>query len=241
MKDRMNFNDLLKWQQQMLDTHGWFIHHVFDADQTPNNINYHTHGLRENLDHPDLQLCLPIRQEDAHALFELAVAAIRNGDRFEAGKDFADILPNGYRLQFMHVQESGRRVLRMLVPDASGGYSEEPYRQQLELPYDGVPLLPLYYETADISDAADVRMFLQGLICEHRLNFHPDAGFENYIDTATGKPVFRPKDAEHLDRLMEHCFRVCGKKADIYGMALDITRRTRKAAQAIRRNAGPRH
>lgn len=226
--------DMLQWQQQMLEKHGWFIHGVIDATNTPNNTNYHTHGLRESFDHPDLQLCLPLRQGDAHTILHILVNAIKTGQRFLPEKEYSGVLANGYLLHFMPACESGRKVLRALIPDPSGGYTEVPYRKQLEQPSDGMPLLPLYYDISDITDTADVQIFLHGLIVGYKLNFHPNDRFENYIDTATGQPVLSPKDAAHLNRLMDHCFEVCGSGADIYGMALNIHRKQLK-------NAPPSH
>jgi Domain of unknown function (DUF4262) len=123
---------LLRKQEAMLKENGWVAHFVFDDGDFPNRTNYHTHGLADNFQHADLQICLHIQPKIAHGLFAAAVKNIKNGVVYQAGKEYDQILTGGFTVKFIEVQETDRTLLRMLIPDENGKYDAPFYREQLD-------------------------------------------------------------------------------------------------------------
>ena len=49
------------------------------------------------------------------------------------------------------------------------------------------------------------------------VNFHPDTGFEDYINLEKHEPTYTPDEVKAYNALMEQCFDVCEEaKVDIY-------------------------
>ena len=98
------------------------IHHVSDDQRnSPSGVNCHTHGLTESCGHRDLQITLPIRPTVAAAVLNhLHHLIAKCGMRFNPGdrtKMFADCHAE---LTFVSATESGRAVLRVVLPDPAG-------------------------------------------------------------------------------------------------------------------------
>jgi len=127
------FENMRNKHKEYLEKYGWVAHYVIEDSAYPNGINYHTHGLVENYHHSDLQICLPLRQEHAHAIFEAAIERIKEGFVFRAGQSYNNILGGGFAISFMEVETDGLALLRMLLPDANGGYESPSYKEQLEI------------------------------------------------------------------------------------------------------------
>ena len=69
----------------------------------------------------------------------------------------------------------------------------------------------------------DVTEFFKYIYCQRGVNFHPDDGFDRYIDLETKQPAFSDSECELYDRLMVECFAVCeDMNVDIYDHALTI-------------------
>lgn len=128
---RPSMEALQKKQAAILEKYGWMVHYVFDDDEFPNRTNYHTHGISDNFNHPDLQICLPIQPEVAHGLFEAAINNIKKGLVYDANIEYDNILAGGFKVKFMETQDGSRKVLRMLIPDENGGYDAPYYKEQL--------------------------------------------------------------------------------------------------------------
>lgn len=74
-----------------------------------------------------------------------------------------------------------------------------------------------------IQTTSEVEQFINCLILEENLNFHPDEDFRNYIHLDTGLPSYLPEKADHRNKLLEACFKVCKKEnADIYGIGIEM-------------------
>lgn len=100
----------------------------------PNLCNAHTHGM-EKYGHPDFQLvlALPIR-EIGRILNELGFR-VRAGERFKAGDMVSGIFEDCH-VRLDEFEESERKVLRVMIPDACNRFPEEeqcgdPYKLQL--------------------------------------------------------------------------------------------------------------
>lgn len=105
-----------KWADDMMQKHGWYVHFVA-PDDGPTGANYHTHGLQESFEHPDLQIVLNIPEKVAHNLFHNAVDRIKAGEKFQAGQRAGQICGGGYEVKFVEAHEGDRTVLRMILPD----------------------------------------------------------------------------------------------------------------------------
>jgi len=70
---------------KMMKDYGWAAHYVPYDD---NHINYHTHGLSENFNHPDLQIVLPISMENAHGIVSNIIDDIKEGNKFYENKNY---------------------------------------------------------------------------------------------------------------------------------------------------------
>jgi len=117
---------------EYLEKYGWVAHYVIDDPAHPNGVNYHTHGLAEHYHHLDLQICLPLRQQHAHAIFEAAIERIKEGFVFRAGQLYDNILAGGFAISFLEVETDGVARLRILLPDENGRYESPAYKEQLE-------------------------------------------------------------------------------------------------------------
>jgi hypothetical protein len=107
----------------MADDHATItIHHVFgDTANSPSGTNSHTHGLAELRGHHDLQITLPVRPEVAAAVFNRLVHLILNcGMRFRPGDRCPNVANAHMDVGFIASRESGRVVLRVILPDREG-------------------------------------------------------------------------------------------------------------------------
>lgn len=126
--------------KKQMEKHGWFAHYVFDDPATPYGVNAHTHGLPMTFKHPDIQIVMPLPPELVHCVFSSAIELIKGGVRFEhLSPSHAGILKS-YLVRFIKAQESGRDVLRMILPDKHGciypPHMDEDWVRQFELPAD---------------------------------------------------------------------------------------------------------
>ena len=88
-------------------------------------IEIHTHGFERMFSHPDLQFVHPLPTDKAMLLMNKVVELIRAGRQFKAGDETEDVL-EGCRICFVAATESGRPVLRMVVPGPNGHIEYEP-------------------------------------------------------------------------------------------------------------------
>jgi hypothetical protein len=122
-----------EWDQEMLQKYGWFVHYVPGDDPLP--LNAHTHGVKENFNHPDIQIVLPIDTKVLHGVFVSVLDNIReNAVTYEAGKQYDDVLMR-FPVQFKKAIECEREVLRLILPDPNGFFPDHPmcdenYREQ---------------------------------------------------------------------------------------------------------------
>lgn len=127
-----SFAQQLNLEQEMLREHGWYVHFVPDDDKYPNHINFHTHGLEESFNHPDLQICFPLDIKTAHAIFNDAINLIREGTSFRAGVKYPGVIGGDLLVEFIESRESRRTVLRMIFPNKEGTYEGQIFAAQFE-------------------------------------------------------------------------------------------------------------
>lgn len=115
------------WEDQCMQKHGWYAHFITDeSPECPFGQNMHTHGIPSTFPGAyDVQLCLPqgIPPNAAHGFFVSYVDLLKKGQRFEHGDSSAGIM-KGYDVLFARAEETGRELLRMILPDKKGSFDE---------------------------------------------------------------------------------------------------------------------
>jgi hypothetical protein len=122
-------------EAQWLAEQGWYSHYVFGVDLTrPHIVDAHTHGLREKFGVPEFQIVLKLPQGMVNELFHVLVDRLKTGARFEAGKDYSDVLSDGFLVRMVAASDSfGVTVLRVILPDSQGNFgatAEPPWNDQ---------------------------------------------------------------------------------------------------------------
>lgn len=123
MKCCHDLNRLKNLEREAQKKFGWYIHIVDRGDDScPYGFNAHTHNLRKILDHPDLQIVFPLPQDIVQPIFTNLVTMMKNENRrYTAGEVYYP--HNGdksYPITFINAIESGREVLRVILPDRYG-------------------------------------------------------------------------------------------------------------------------
>lgn len=133
---RKRFNEVSNQFDDMIRKNGWASHYIpYD-----NRINYHTHGVELTYNHLDFQITFPMPMESAHHIAGVLVQAVKDGEKFEEGKEYVGYLVGEYKLSFKKYMENGRDVLRVLLPDENNRLPHEQgckgiYKKQLmEIP-----------------------------------------------------------------------------------------------------------
>lgn len=107
-----------QWQKDMLDQHGWYWHAVIDDPDSPLGFKIVTYGLEKSFGHPDIQIVFPLEQAQAQSVLDRVVELIKKGRKFKPGREYTDVLGQGYSVRFKQGQDGKRRLLRMILPDA---------------------------------------------------------------------------------------------------------------------------
>ena len=128
--------------QQSID---WIIHMVGSTGEPGNSFidcacNAHTHGM-EKYHHLDFQMVLADADAIGYVLNSLG-RRVQNGEKFKNGDLVMGIFED-CPVKLVAFEETGRNVLRVIIPDAQGIFPNEancayPYNIQLK------PLAELY-------------------------------------------------------------------------------------------------
>lgn len=119
-----------KKEAQAMKDIGWYAHYVTDDPGTPFQFNYHTHGFPQKFGHPDIQVCFPVPFDIAHRIAWSAAHHLEEGGKLEAGKS-SDAILEGYEVMCIKAHESGRDVIRLVLPDKNGRFEGEFFKQML--------------------------------------------------------------------------------------------------------------
>lgn len=93
----------------------YIIHYVGDPSYG-GYIDAHTHGLVENFSHKDLQIVFPYETPQTATLLNRLIDAIDKGTKFEVGIKYPGFFTS-CDIEFIEVQDRGRVLLRLLIPD----------------------------------------------------------------------------------------------------------------------------
>jgi hypothetical protein len=114
-----SLNKLDIMRKNMIAKYGFCIDAVVCGVEIP---DYHTHGLMESLDHPELQIIYPMPMELACQLIHNAVRLIKQGKRLEPGKLYAEIV-EGYDIEMEWAED--QTLIRMIMPPPPEGEGHE--------------------------------------------------------------------------------------------------------------------
>ena len=97
----------------------WIIHGVCGGEF----VNFHTHGL-ERYGHKDFQMVLPYPHHELCRILNTFGDQVRDGKRFQDGDCIQGIYED-CEVQIREFEETGRTVLRVIVPDKNNRFPEE--------------------------------------------------------------------------------------------------------------------
>lgn len=134
------FEQIIEMQARMMEEYGFIIHSVFPTDENDASYSHHTHGLKENFNHMDLEIALPLPQQLAGQIIHSMVDQIKEGASFE-DKLTSDKVIMNYDVHLVRVNEDGREVLRVILPDPEGRFPfDEDCRDIYNRQLDGVEI-----------------------------------------------------------------------------------------------------
>lgn len=131
---KMGMEKFMQMRAELMTKYGWVADIVMDADLP----NVHTHGLKENYDHPDLQAVAFIDPKIIHGVMCGIVDRIKDGDKFIAGVDYDGVIKN-FKVRFVDAIENNRPVLRLILPDQHGHLDREAMTDDFDCQYEGIP------------------------------------------------------------------------------------------------------
>lgn len=85
--------------------------------------NAHTHGM-EKYGHKDFQLVLQLSAQEIGRILNTMGNRVRAGERFKAG-DLVSGIYEDCDIRLVEFEESGRKVLRVVIPDGNNAFPEE--------------------------------------------------------------------------------------------------------------------
>jgi uncharacterized protein DUF4262 len=115
---------------------GWYANYVPNHGESPTGFSTHTYGLDESWSHANIQIVWPVPPDMGYDMLHTVVELIRKGKRFEPGRKYTDVL-HDYDVMFAWATESGRRVLRMILPDKKNGVARDEIRKPFSKQWEG--------------------------------------------------------------------------------------------------------
>jgi hypothetical protein len=121
---------VLEKEKKLIEDYGWYAHYVPGSDEFPFGINMHTHGVAENFDHPDLQICVNMNPHSGHSIISDVIKNIKDGKKYVAGEKYGELIKPKpgyvgpeYKVLFLEAEEMDRKVLRLIFPDVDGTFT----------------------------------------------------------------------------------------------------------------------
>jgi len=116
--------DMRTKQDELMKKYGWIVHYIISDADYPFSVNVHTHGFPSKFKHPDMQLCVPISQENAQGIMWNLAKRLETGDTFQPNEKYNDII-EGFPVLICHAMENSRDILRVVFPDKNGRFDTE--------------------------------------------------------------------------------------------------------------------
>ena len=101
-------------QKELIEKYGFVIHNVFPSSEYEILWSHHTHGLKENFNHTDLEIVLPIDPQIVGSVFHGMVDLIKDGESFE-NKLTSDKVIKNYSVQLVKVSDGQRDLIRVVL------------------------------------------------------------------------------------------------------------------------------
>ena len=98
----------------------WIIHGVCDGQR----VNFHTPGM-DRYGHKDFQIVLPYPHQELCRILNTLGFQVRDGKVFSNGESIPGIYED-CDVRLMEFEETGRMVLRVIVPDKNNRFPDEP-------------------------------------------------------------------------------------------------------------------
>lgn len=76
------------------------------------------------------------------------------------------------------------------------------------------------YLPTQIETPVDVQNFINYLLLEEKLNFHPDTPFSDYVAYVDNKPTYTPDQCAERECLLDQCFALVGDA--IYDVGFEL-------------------
>lgn len=103
----------------------WIIHYIIDDHGPfPYLCNAHTHGMEE-YNHLNFQVVINFPAEHYCYLLNTIAMRVKNGELFQDG-DMVSGLYTDCDIILKKVRETGRDVLRLIIPDKHNRFPEDP-------------------------------------------------------------------------------------------------------------------
>lgn len=118
--------ELREAENKALEKSGWYAHIVdFDPGKSDTAYNAHTHGFVDTYNHPDFQITLHLPAQTSMSIFSILHHRVKiEGLRFKDGEVSDKVLAD-YKVKFIKRIESGRPVLRVVMPTEDGKLEQE--------------------------------------------------------------------------------------------------------------------
>jgi len=133
-----------KHVQKMLDEHGWIVDLIRDGDKP----NFHSHYLESYLGHKDIQLVYPLPDNLVGGIMHTVVGNIKKGRKYKAGDITSSVL-EGLDVLFVEATETGRTVLRIILPDKEGRLKPGEIISPYDMQWDENVKIPEAYQKID--------------------------------------------------------------------------------------------
>lgn len=133
---KKKFEEFKKQEEELIEKYGFVIHNVFPSSDDEILWSHHTHGLKENFNHMDLEIVLPINPNVVGGIFHSMVKQIKEGESFE-DKLISNRVIQNYDVQLVKVNDGHRELLRIILPDVNGKFPSDEdcadiYKNQLD-------------------------------------------------------------------------------------------------------------
>jgi len=134
---KIGLDRLKAHREEMMRVHGWIVDLVFPVEgDVDMRFDVHTHGLETKFKHMELQIKVHAHDPKVlHGVIHAAVDLIKEGVKFEAGKEYLNIITikdKDFPVRFEYAKVDGKKALRMILPSADGKFSGNFYDQQVK-------------------------------------------------------------------------------------------------------------